>query len=422
MGRRRRFTRLLALLAVSALVAAACGDDGDSGASSDESGSTTAAGDGGSLEALLAAAPAEDDDFYLPPDDLADFAPGEIIWAEEIDPIADGRVYKVLYRSESLQDEPIGVSGWIAVPDEPAEGGAPVMSWAHGTKGLADQCAPTRAGTIDEEVPFIEAFMDRGFVVVASDFEGLGTPGGHPYVIGPSLSRSVLDGARAAQGLADTGDQVFLFGHSEGSTGVLFANEQADEYAPELDVVGTVSSASGVFEADDTIADYLMGSELKGFMMMVGAANNAAYGDEGFPLEEHFTPEGIEELAALEELCVQEAIDYYAPLDGEAIFTEDAFSVPNADSLPGSEVGVGPLLMIHGIGDSTIPPPSVAPWVEAACEKGQVVDLEWFDTGHRVPYEDPEGAEARVMAWIDGLLAGEDPPSVCGDVPLPDDA
>ena len=52
--------------------------------------------------------------------------------------------YRVLYHSESIAGADIAVSGVIVVPGgPPPPGGFPIVSWAHGTTGLADPCAPS---------------------------------------------------------------------------------------------------------------------------------------------------------------------------------------------------------------------------------------------------------------------------------------
>ena len=43
------------------------------------------------------------------------------------------------------------------------------------------------------------AYLKAGYAVAETDYEGLGTPGVHPYLIGSSEGRSVLDIVRAAR-------------------------------------------------------------------------------------------------------------------------------------------------------------------------------------------------------------------------------
>ena len=78
--------------------------------------------------------------------------------------------------------------------------------WAHGTVGIADACAPCAIGTqANYDSPLLNRWLKAGYAVVRTDYEGLGTPGEHPYLIGVSEGRSVLDMvARRAQAGPET--------------------------------------------------------------------------------------------------------------------------------------------------------------------------------------------------------------------------
>src|SRR5690606_9342209 len=131
---------------------------------------TTALPEGGPVEV-----PA-DGDIYALAEDFEPGEPGEVIAIQPVQVSslqdADASVWRILYHSESLQGDDIAVSGVIVVPGGDApEGGRDVLTWAHGTTGIADQCAPSK--DIDNNglalaVPFVE----RNMVVVATDYEG----------------------------------------------------------------------------------------------------------------------------------------------------------------------------------------------------------------------------------------------------------
>ena len=72
--------------------------------------------------------------------------------------------------------------------------------------------------------------VNAGYLVAFSDYEGLGTPGRHPYLVGESEGRSVLDAAKAAAQLpgADAGDQLAIWGHSQGGHAALWAAQLAE--------------------------------------------------------------------------------------------------------------------------------------------------------------------------------------------------
>ncbi|MBD0323785.1 MAG: hypothetical protein ICV72_10420, partial [Aldersonia sp.] len=97
-------------------------------------------------------------------------------------------------------DRPALSSGAVYVPDGmPPQGGWPVVSWAHGTVGMGDQCAPSNYKSTERDSAYLAHWMQQGYAVVATDYVGLGNPGVHPYLDGPAAARSVVDMVRAAR-------------------------------------------------------------------------------------------------------------------------------------------------------------------------------------------------------------------------------
>ena len=113
----------------------------------------------------------------------------------------------VLYTSVTPKGKRVAVSGSVSVPKgKPPKHGWPVISFAHGTTGTADVCAPSRnrkgnpaRAYISYIDPELNAWLKAGYAVVRTDYQGLGTPGPHPYLIGKAEGRSVLDIVRAAR-------------------------------------------------------------------------------------------------------------------------------------------------------------------------------------------------------------------------------
>ena len=151
------------------------------------------------------------------------------------------------------------------------------MSWAHGTSGLADTCTPSRAADAASAVPYVADLLARGYVVAAADYEGLGTPGPHPYLVGPSEGRSVLDAARAARHIdgAGAGRTVVVAGHSEGGQAAVFAGELARRYAPDLDVRGAAALAPA--EADRLLSTTETRPDVQGLVAMAAEGLRAAF-------------------------------------------------------------------------------------------------------------------------------------------------
>jgi dienelactone hydrolase len=199
------------------------------------------------------------DAFYTPPSPLPGKRHGDLIWASRLTGAAvapgAGASWRVLYRSEKAvdpADTPIAVSGIVQVPKGKApKKGWPVITYAHGTTGIADQCAPSRdvAGTPVHPynayiLPLVTRWLKAGYAVVRTDYEGLGTPGTHPYLIGMSEARSTLDIVRAARQLdGGISKDMVISGHSQGGHAALWAAGQAKAWTPELKLRATVAFA-----------------------------------------------------------------------------------------------------------------------------------------------------------------------------------
>src|SRR5262249_34414057 len=142
--------------------------------------------------------------FYKPPKHIPG-RHGTLIWARNAggaDALASARYSKlVLYSSRTPQGAKDAISGLVSVPrGNPPKGGWPVVTCAAGTTGAADVCAPSRDNSggqaqsyTDYIDPDLNAWLAAGYAVVRTDYQGLGTPGPHPYLVGESEGRSVLD-------------------------------------------------------------------------------------------------------------------------------------------------------------------------------------------------------------------------------------
>lgn len=160
----------------------------------------------------------------------------------------------VTYASEGAQGQPIVVSGTVSVPKGQApSGGWPVLSWAHGTSGFADTCAPsgdTNDGPDHDYFEGINAVLDswvqQGYVVVKTDYEGLGTPGGHTYLNGVSEANTVVDIVSAAREMnPDVSGDWVVMGHSQGGQAALFTAQDGQQRDTDLDLKAAVAIAPG---------------------------------------------------------------------------------------------------------------------------------------------------------------------------------
>jgi predicted esterase len=204
---------------------------------------------------------------------------------------------------------------------KPPKGGWPVISFAHGTTGSADACAPSRAASGNPAslattyiYPQQNEWLRNGYAVVRTDYQGLGTPGPHPYLIGRAEGRSVLDIVTAARELDKRISKRFLIaGHSQGGQSALFAAGDAASWTPKLKLRGTVAfaPASHIYEQKSLLPALTTPSGLTAlaFMIIHGAATqssainvNAILSDEVLPYNPRLETECLTQLASSSEL------------------------------------------------------------------------------------------------------------------------
>lgn len=204
------------------------------------------------------------------------------------------RAWHITYRSTTATGGPNVVSGTVIVPNDGRTGQRPLVTYAVGTVGLGDSCAPSANfpyGTA-VEATLINQIVQRGWAVAVTDYEGLGTPGDHTYTVGRAEGTAMLDAARAAQRLGIPGvsadSPVGIMGYSQGGQASGWAAELHDSYAPELKVKGT---ATGGVPADlMKVAHSNDGGLGSGLIFMAAAGQDAAFPELG--LDTYLNPAG----------------------------------------------------------------------------------------------------------------------------------
>ncbi|MCE0916930.1 lipase family protein [Pseudomonas sp. NMI760_13] len=176
--------------------------------------------------------------------------PGKLLRSEPLDSALSlpnaASAQRILYTSLDGIDgkTPIVVSGALFIPKGKAPaGGWPVASWGHGTVGVADICAPSWAGRSYRDVQYLNRWLDKGYAIVATDYQGLGVPGGHPLLNNRMAAYGILDAARAVvAGVPGLANKVLIVGQSQGGAGAFAAGAYAATYAPDLGVKGSIGT------------------------------------------------------------------------------------------------------------------------------------------------------------------------------------
>ena len=266
------------------------------------SGSTEDSSDPREFIAEIHTTPVSDAEFYAAPA-ITPRATGVLIRAAAFESsVARARGWRVMFTSGgphegSPPDIPTVETGIVLLP-EAASSDRPIAVWGHPTTGIATACAPSRQKVPDSNIAGAQQLLDAGWIVAAPDYEGLGMDGlgPHPYLIGDSLGRSMLDIVRAAAALpeANSSKQFAAYGHSEGGQAALFAGQLAPRYTPELELTAVAAMApSGeldqIFrETHTTVTGALLG----GFL---GSSWSKWFyaADPGLPLDERFSSDSL---------------------------------------------------------------------------------------------------------------------------------
>jgi alpha-beta hydrolase superfamily lysophospholipase len=188
------------------------------------------------------------DAFYEQPDPLPDGPPGTILRSQAISRPPDGsKAFRILYLSRSAgTGRPAALSALLFVPIRPAPAtGRNVVALTHGTVGVAQNCAVSSGRSFFAHVDGLARFMRAGYAVVLPDYEGLGTRGPHPYLVGAATAHATLDAVRATRLFkpAEASARFIAWGVGQGGHAALFTGEEADTYAPELELAGVAAGA-----------------------------------------------------------------------------------------------------------------------------------------------------------------------------------
>jgi predicted esterase len=376
---------------------------------------------------LAACNPTPDKDaFYTPPTTLTG-SPGDVIRSRtsvftldpaKRTPVPGTKSWQVLYRSTSATGTAIAVSGTVIVPTTPwvGTGSRPLVSYAVGTRGVGDACAPsyTLANGIDYEGAFIASALSRGWAVAVSDYQGLGTPGQHTYVVGQAEGRAVLDIARAVERLSGTGlsatSPVGLMGYSQGGGGAAWAAQLAPTYAPELKLKG---AAMGGVPADLTaVADALDGSPFVALALLASIGYDAAYPE--LHLSNYLNDRGRALLQSAKDLCL---VSY----DGLPKLIDTAFShisdyvTTNPLTTPtwqnrlnqnklGATQPTTPVFVFHALFDEMVAYPQAAALRRTWCNEGATVTWATYPVAEHVAGM-VEGAPA-ALDYLSARFAG----------------
>ncbi|MDV7083468.1 alpha/beta hydrolase family protein [Rhodococcus opacus] len=328
-----------------------------------------------------------------------------------------GRNEVITYASQDGNGDPVVVSGTVSIPRTPApEGGYPVISWAHGTTGVADACAPSAdfaGGPAHGYLSGVDASLDdwvaKGYAVVSTDYQGLGTPGIHPYINGDTETNAVVDIVRAARALDPAvGSTWFVIGHSQGGQAALFTAAQGGERAPELHLGGAVAIApgNGLDQTPQYFRSGVPGIEAaEAFLPLILLGAQAA--DPAIDPSTLLTEQAQPLLTVARTGCIDD-IRKVPPVPAGQVFRPDADLGPLTEYLARQEpsrvhVQV-PTLVAQSSGDLVVSKPSTDLMVKTLQDNGNELT---YRTYEGVDHRGTIGASQKdAQDFVAGILAG----------------
>jgi len=288
-------------------------------------------------------------------------APGTVLLSttatlpDGLAPLATGK--RITYVSTSITGSTITATGLILTPRTNKTNRTVV--WGHGTTGLADQCAPSTSQAVfwPEARSAIAALLAKGWTVTAPDYPGLGTPTAHPYLIGMSEARSMIDSVKAARNLdAQLTTSYAVDGHSQGGQGALFAGQLATGYDGAL-VLKAVAAIAPVSNAD-IFAPLIPGTPGQGYLVM--ALHGLSTVEPTFNPNSVLAPPARQKAAVLQTGCLYQILGAYAPLTAQQLLVGGALPDAVIAKLasyanPARSAPTAPVLLVQGTDDESVP-------------------------------------------------------------------
>jgi alpha-beta hydrolase superfamily lysophospholipase len=371
--------------------------------------------------------------FYAPPRGAFRGGPGELVRARRLAGRAGVRAWRILYRSREAGGRMRVVSGIVLAPVGRApRAGFPVIAFAHGTTGVNRRCGvsqtPYRPRTPGFSMlrRFWAHFLNAGFAVVATDYQGMGGPGPVAYLVGATNARNVLDAVRAARRLARSVRgvpalrlrRIVTYGNSEGGQASAFAGQVAPSYAPDVSVTGAVVSAPANPPDTASQIDFyrsLPPNPLSGYATMLAYAWGQVYREQGMRAAQTVTPAAARRFADLRSLCADAAAATFTLSPARYLLPPGpsyrTYFRLAAENQPGRVRSAAPVLLLQGLADVVVPPASTDQVFGRMCARGT-----------RVAYRRYAGADhkgvvaasvADALAWARARLAGAPAASDC---------
>lgn len=380
---------------------------------------------------------------------------GQVIKKEKITTSIKGaQAWRIAYISSDVNDQPTISTALVVAPIGNAPtGGRPIMAWAHGTTGTAQSCGPSQVinpavslnqyflvngnSWTDYGLPSLETFIQEGYVVVGTDYQGLGGGGKHQYVVSATQGRDVINSVRAAASMSEAGagNKAVVYGWSQGAGSTIAAASSPDYIAKKgsaadgIEYVGFVAMAApdlavlaGGKNLDQASADQMLESLISSFssnifnfahFAMTIWGTQAAYPD--LKLSDIFTDEGSKVLdQVFSNKCMHvgsDTLNYaYANNYTSLLRAKPTNTLAWAKAFIQGGIPpvkpVAPVVIYWGTKDTTLPPIMGKLYQEQMCALGGNVNRVQLP-GEQTHFSTPGASESFYLPWIRDRLAGK---------------
>ena len=351
--------------------------------------------------------------FYDAAENLSRNTPGNLLRSEasaDYQLPAGASAVRILYQSLDAAGSPVAASAAVLVPagQKPAAGW-PVIAWAHGTSGVARQCAPSAMKNVYYGGLGLFEFLKAGFAIVAVDYRGLGTEGPHQYLNKVAQSNDVIYAVPAARAaVPDLGDKWVVDGHSQGGLAAWGVAEQ-QAVLKQPGYLGAISVAGATLHDGWLVANPDTTEDAAFYAAWLVYGIQARFPE--FKPDDALTPVGAKHYEAITTKgCWLHGSTLYSgttypemlkPRWSENPWVQKFF----AENRAGAKPIRGPLLAIAGEGDKAVPLGAVRDVVDRACRNGQPVDMRTYPGLDHGPVM-IESIPAQIE-WIKDRFAGK---------------
>ena len=322
---------------------------------------------------------------------------------------------RILYQSLQGGKDAV-ISGVVLTPaGTPPAGGWPVIAWAHGTSGMARQCAPSAMKDVYYGAKGLTDMLAAGFAIVATDYYGLGAPGAHPYMNKADHAEDIINALPAAQAAVPAlGKKWVVSGHSQGGLAA-WGVAEALRVKPDENYLGAVSIAAATHLG--WFLDHPEATKGAGFYLGWHAYGVAQRYPGDFKPADMLSQTGQSHYKDITENgCLYYAALTYAGVEAPQMLKPEwrengpvrKFFLENS---AGETPIAGPILVIAGEGDNAVPVEATRDAVKKACALKPELEYRSFaGLDHLAAMTKTTSVQ---IDWIKDRFAGKAAPSNC---------